>query len=47
MLSLIFSIYIIASVLSYFVDNKQLNKLKQFNNNLIDKILEKVDKMNK
>lgn len=43
MLSGIFSIYLISSVLAYFVDYPLLKQLKDFNNNLIDKILEKVD----
>ena len=47
MIKTIFLIYIIASVLSYFVENPFLKQLKQFNDNLIDQILEKVDKLNK
>ena len=47
MIKTIFIIYIIASVLSYFVENPLLKQLKQFNNSLIDQILEKVDKLNK
>lgn len=47
MLSTVFSIYILSSVLAYFVDYPVLNKLKDFNHNLIDQILDKIDNINK